>query len=77
MGLILVSGMKQVTGENEVIKILMTDKTKKVNLGFTPININGFEKNMLNDDDNTLFILKGMENIFEDNNLMLPVLSHA
>ena len=55
----------------------MTDKTKKVNLGFTPININGFEKNMLNDDDNTLFILKGMENIFEDNNLMLPVLSHA
>ena len=62
---------------DKVINVLMDSKTKKVNLGFIPINTNGYEKSMLSDDNDTLFILKDTENIFRDNYLMFPVLSHA
>lgn len=62
---------------DKVINVLMDSKTKKVNLGFTPIDTNGYEKSILTDDNNTLFILKDTENIFRENYLMFPVLSHA
>lgn len=62
---------------DKVINALMDSKTKKVNLGFTPINTNGYEKSMLDDDNDTLFILKDTENVFRNNYLMFPVLSHA
>ena len=62
---------------DKVINVLMDSKTKKVNLGFTPIDTNGYEKSILTDDNNTLFILKDTESIFRENYLMFPVLSHA
>ena len=62
---------------DDIINALMKSKTKKINLGFTPLDTNGYEKNMLDDDNDTLFILKNKENIFKNNSLMFPMLSHA
>lgn len=62
---------------DKVINILIDNRTKRVNLGFTPIDIDGYEKNMLYDDNDTLFVLKDKENIFKNNYLMFPILSHA
>lgn len=61
----------------KVINVLIDDKTKRVNLGFTPIDIDGYRKNMLDDKNDTLFVLKDKENIFKNNYLMFPILSHA
>lgn len=62
---------------DKVINVLIDSKTKIVNLGFTPNDTDGYEKNMLTGDNDTLFVLKDKENIFKSNYLMFPILSHA
>jgi hypothetical protein len=61
---------------NDLIQVMSHEKIRKVVLGFTPLNETGFDKRLLKGGD-TLFMLKGKVNYFEDNQWMFPVLSHA
>ncbi len=57
-----------------------SDLTEKVVLGFTPKDsgdISSCIYKKLDDDDCTLFVLKEKDNIFKDNRVMMPLLSHA
>ncbi len=61
---------------NDVIQ-LMTDKTtKKVILGFTPLDEADYQKSLLKKED-TLFVIKDKLDYFKNNQSMFPVLSHA
>lgn len=52
-------------------------RVKKVVLGFTPIQANGFEVIEYKEEDITLFVM-GMEfDLFADKQIMFPILSHA
>ena len=62
---------------NIVINSLMNEETKVIRLGFTPINIEGYNKELLNDDNDALYINSKNENIFNNENIMFPTLSHA
>ncbi|WP_032122173.1 GNAT family N-acetyltransferase [Clostridium amazonitimonense] len=62
---------------DKIINSIMNEKTKKVILGFTPNNISSYEKTLLNEEDTTLFIKIGKDNLFKTEDLMFPVLSHA
>ena len=62
---------------NIVINSLMNEETKVIRLGFTPINIEGYSKELLNDDNDALYINSKNENIFNNENIMFPTLSHA
>lgn len=56
---------------------LMTDKTtKKVILGFTPLDEADYQKSLLKKKD-TLFVIKDKLDYFKNNQSMFPVLSHA
>ena len=58
---------------NDVIQ-LMTDKTtKKVILGFTPLDETDYQKSLLKKED-TLFVIKDKLDYFENNQNMFPVL---
>ena len=61
---------------NELIPFLSDDKTKKVILGFTPLNEMEFDKHLLMGED-TLFMLKNGIGYFKNKHWMFPVLSHA
>ena len=68
------------SGKCSLIDILCTlanENTKTAILGFTPKVTDDFEINELHEEDTTLFILKGKENLFDVNKLMFPLLSHA
>ena len=71
-----VFGTKEIDLESIVNKIV-TKSTKKVVLGFTPLNTILYDEKMLKEDDTTLFIMKGKENPLELYNMMFPVLSHT
>lgn len=62
---------------NIVIDLLMNEDTKIIRLGFTPINIEGYNKELLNDDNDALYIKSRNESIFNNKNLMFPILSHV
>ena len=62
---------------NIVINSLTNKETKVIRLGFTPINIEGYSKELLNDDNDALYINSKNENIFNNENIMFPTLSHA
>lgn len=62
---------------DDVIKSLVNKKIKTVVLGFTPNDINGYHANLLQEEDTTLFVMKDKADLFRDNKLMFPVLSHA
>ena len=62
---------------NIVINSLMNEETKVIRLGFTPINIEGYNKELLNDDNDALYIKSKNESIFNNENIMFPTLSHA
>lgn len=62
---------------NDMLIELAAAETERVILGFTPINPEGFSCSRLNDTENTLFILKGKENLFSNHKAMFPLLSHA
>lgn len=62
---------------DKIINAMISEKTKKVVLGFTPNNISSYEKSLVNEEDTTLFIKVGKDNPFKIKDLMFPVLSHA
>ena len=62
---------------NIVINSLTNKETKVIRLGFTPINIEGYNKELLNDDNDALYIKSKNESIFNNENIMFPTLSHA
>lgn len=69
-------------GENEadlntVINSIATKDTKKVVLGFVPKDDSSYECKLFKEEDTTLFVLNGAENIFANNKLKFPSLSHA
>ncbi|WP_055670010.1 GNAT family N-acetyltransferase [Desnuesiella massiliensis] len=62
---------------DNIIKELTNKEVKKVVLGFTPNDSGGYDVDLLQEDDTTLFVMEGEENLFKNNKLMLPILSHA
>lgn len=62
---------------NEVLSIVASYDTTNVILGFSPKSTERFQVTLLQEDDTTLFVLSDKENIFADNRLMFPLLSHA
>ena len=62
---------------NIIINSLISKETKVIRLGFTPINIEGYNKELLNDDNDALYIKSKNESIFNYENIMFPTLSHA
>ena len=62
---------------NNIINSLIGEKTKIVKLGFTPISNYEYDKELINDDNNALYIKSKKENIFDNEKIMFPMLSHA
>ena len=62
---------------NIVINSLMNQDNKIIRIGFTPINIEEYNKESLNDDNDALYIKSKSESIFNNENIMFPTLSHA
>ena len=62
---------------DKIINAVMKEQTKKVVIGFTPKDISCYEKNLINEEDTTLFIKWGKDNIFKKAEIMFPLLSHA
>lgn len=71
-----VFGTQDISLDN-IINVIINEKTKRVVLGFTPRNISSFKIDLLNEDDTTLFIKSTKDNPFKDNKLMFSILSHA
>jgi GNAT superfamily N-acetyltransferase len=61
----------------DILCTMAQQNTKIATLGFTPKLINDFQITELQEDGTTLFVLKGKENLFKENKLMFPLLSHA
>ena len=62
---------------NIVIDEIITNEIKEVILGFTPNENLCYEEKLFKDEDTTLFIKVGKDNVFKENKLMFPILSHA
>lgn len=60
-----------------IIKFLTNKEVKTVTLGFTPNVVDSYYVNLLKEDDTTLFVMKDKIELFQNNKLMFPVLSHA
>ena len=62
---------------NEVLSMVASHDTTNAILGFSPKAATNCQAALLQEDDTTLFILSDRENVFADNQLMFPLLSHA
>lgn len=62
---------------NTILAALATDRERRVVLGFTPTDQTGCRTDLLKAANATFFVLGSKENLFVDNKLMLPLLSHA
>jgi len=62
---------------DDILCTMANENTEKVILGFTPKLTKDFQVAKHEEDNTTLFILKGKENLFEKNMLMFPLLSQA
>ena len=62
---------------DSVIKSLTNKEVKAVVLGFIPNDIDSYFVNLLEEDDTTLFVMEDKVDLFKDNKLMFPILSHA
>lgn len=62
---------------DDIINVLAKEQTRRVVLGFTPLDGTSFETNLLHEENTTLFIKTKKENIFEAKRYMFPALSHA
>ncbi len=62
---------------DDILCTMAHQDTKIAILGFTPNQIDGFQITELKEDNTTLFMLGGKENLFKENQLMFPLLSHA
>lgn len=62
----------------ELLGTLVNDPSiHEVQLGFTPIDPSCCRTSAIDDEEDTLFILKGKENLFQNHALLFPLLSHA
>ena len=71
-----VFGTKDIDLESIINKVV-TKNTRRVVLGFTPLNTVLYDEKILREEDTTLFIMRGKENPLELYNMMFPVLSHT
>ncbi|QSX07356.1 GNAT family N-acetyltransferase [Sedimentibacter sp. zth1] len=62
---------------NDILAITASDDITNVVFGFSPKEIINCRPTLLQEDDTTLFVFSSKENIFVDNKLMFPLLSHA
>ena len=62
---------------NDVLAIVASDDTTNVVLGFSPKSTANCQVTLFQEEDTTLFVLANKENIFADNQVMFPLLSHA
>lgn len=62
---------------DNIIKALTNKEITTVVLGFTPDDTSCYCENLLQEDDTTLFVMKDKEDLFQNNKLMFPILSHA
>jgi predicted GNAT family N-acyltransferase len=62
---------------DDLLNIIATESTKVIYLGFTPKLKEGYIIEESREPDTHLFVLKGKENIFKDNQVMFPILSRA
>lgn len=62
---------------DDVLSAVMQEETEAVRFGFTPKDTAGCLAEPFQDEDTTLFVLDGKENLFADHALMFPLLSHA
>jgi GNAT superfamily N-acetyltransferase len=62
---------------DNIIKALTNKEVKTVIFGFTPNDISSCCMNLLKEDNTTLYVMKDKEDLFQNNKLMFPVLSHA
>lgn len=62
---------------DNIIVALTNNEVKKVVLGFTPNDTSSYCINLLKENNTTLFVMKDTKELFKNNKLMFPVLSHA
>lgn len=62
---------------DEVIEALSTEQTKRVVLGFTPLNPSAFEQRLLWEEDTTLFVRAAHACLPGERRCRFPALSHA
>lgn len=62
---------------DDVLAVVASDDTTNVVLGFSPKSITNCQVTLFQEEDTTLFVLANKENIFADNQVMFPLLSHA
>lgn len=61
----------------DVLSSVAAAGTKTVNLGFAPMDREGFEPELVVDEEDTLFVLRGGENIFRNEKMLFPLISHT
>lgn len=61
---------------DQIIVALLKPNVDQIILGFTPLDCNSYEVREVSGDD-TLFIQQGKANLFDENKIMFPLLSHA
>ncbi|SEU02223.1 Acetyltransferase (GNAT) domain-containing protein [Lacrimispora sphenoides] len=61
----------------EMVSRVAESQIRTVVFGFTPAEHAAFHSQILEEEDTTLFILKGKDNWFVNHQMMFPVLSHA
>ena len=61
----------------EVLSAAAREETKTVRLGFSPVPCGFGEPALFREENTTLFLWKDKENLFAENKLMFPLLSHA
>lgn len=62
---------------DNIIKELTNKEIKTVVFGFTPNDASSYCVNLLQEDNTTLFVMKDKKDLFQNNKLMFPILSHA
>lgn len=60
-----------------IVSHFLTDQIKQVVLGFTPLNTEPYQLEVLNEADTTLFVLEKQVEFIDKAQLRFPVLSHA
>lgn len=62
---------------SDILSIMAIENTKSVLFGFALKHACNYKNSQLNEGDTTLFVLSSKENVFAQNQLMFPLLSHA
>lgn len=62
---------------DEVIQSLATDQTDKAIMRFMPIHSENYEISLYKEEDLTLYVMADKKELFENNKLIFPELSHT